>query len=298
MAEPFDVHYRAFEDIFRGTGDLIKERLKVYMNYVDPLFAEEEDFSAVDLGSGRGEWLDLLSKKGVPFLTAVEPNGGMAEAIVGADIIIASSDALSHLKAAPERSVSLISAFHLVEHLENGYLIRLLAEAHRVLRPGGLLILETPNPENLTVASHSFWLDPTHVRPIPCGLLSFLVTQAGFVDRHILRLNGARPLPDLGPVGELIERVFMLSMDYGIVAQKQPEVNGFTISEIAPPGSAQSPTDWMELRLLAEKADGHANTIEQTLGAQRQLLQTLIERVDAQDRVISDLLSLSQIDRN
>jgi O-antigen chain-terminating methyltransferase len=39
--------------------------------------------------------------------------------------------------------------------------------------PGGLLILETPNPENLVVGACTFWYDPTHIRPLPPAMMRF-----------------------------------------------------------------------------------------------------------------------------
>ena len=77
----------------------------------------------------------------------------------------------------------------MVEHLPFALVRQLVAEAHRVLLPGGLLIMETPNPENLNVATRTFWLDPTHVRPLPSELLEFAASYVGLEPVSILRLN-------------------------------------------------------------------------------------------------------------
>ena len=77
-------------------------------------------------------------------------------------------------------SLTVVSAFHVVEHIPFETLRQLVDEAYRVLKPGGLLILETPNSENLVVGTSSFYLDPTHQRPLPAQLLTFVVEYAGF----------------------------------------------------------------------------------------------------------------------
>ena len=95
---------------------------------------------------------------------------------------------------------AVVSAFHLVEHVPIDYLIDLLNECYRVLAETGLLILETPNPENLTVGTWSFHMDPTHNKPLPPLLLEFLVQNAGFEDTAIVRLNGSDPKAEEGPL--------------------------------------------------------------------------------------------------
>ena len=89
----------------------------------------------------------------------------------------------------PAASRSAVTAFHVVEHLGFEVLVDFLDEALRVLMPGGMLILETPNPENLRVGANSFYNDPTHRNPIPPETLRFLVHQRGFAEAEILRLH-------------------------------------------------------------------------------------------------------------
>jgi O-antigen chain-terminating methyltransferase len=94
-----------------------------------------------------------------------------------------------------------------------------VAQALRVLKPGGLLIMETPNPENLVVATRNFYLDPTHQRPIPSPLLAFVAEHAGFARVKTLRLQESNELVNRGDIA--LQDVFAgASPDYAVVAQK------------------------------------------------------------------------------
>ena len=92
-----------------------------------------------------------------------------------------------------------VSAFHVIEHLSLEDMLRLIDEARRTLMPGGLLLLETPNPENLKVGALTFHYDPTHHRPVPPLLLEYLVASRGFDDVEVMRLH---PYPDSSLVHE------------------------------------------------------------------------------------------------
>jgi O-antigen chain-terminating methyltransferase len=113
----------------------------------------------------------------------------------------------------------LVTAFHVVEHLPFSRVHTLVKEALRVLQPGGLLILETPNPENPGVGAHTFYLDPTHEKPLPPDLLAFLPEHCGFRQTRILRLQEPAGLADT-PCPSLNDVLFNASPDYAVVARK------------------------------------------------------------------------------
>ena len=50
------------------------------------------------------------------------------------------------------------------------------------LGPGGVLVIETPNPASLVVLGNSYVMDPTHVWPLHPALTTFLCERAGFRD--------------------------------------------------------------------------------------------------------------------
>jgi len=216
MSDPF---YRAFEDRFRGSRLLIKERLKVYAPFLARLKESFVEAKAVDLGCGRGEWLELLQESGF-YAQGIDLDEDMLAACTEVALDVRKGDAITFLKDLPAETYSLVSAFHLVEHISFSQLRELVSEAHRVLRPGGLLIMETPNPENLVVGSNSFYLDPTHQRPIPPALLNFIPEYVGFNRTKILRLQETFNISgDAAP--SLMVVLGGVSPDYAVVAQKQ-----------------------------------------------------------------------------
>ncbi|HEV7817278.1 MAG TPA: class I SAM-dependent methyltransferase [Janthinobacterium sp.] len=214
MSESF---YRAFEDRYRGSREVIKARLRAYAGFIAPL-AADTPAAALDLGCGRGEWLELLGESGFAA-RGVDLDDGMLAACRERGLDVLRADALSSLRALPDASQALVSAFHLVEHIPFDAVQELIREALRVLRPGGLLIMETPNPENLTVGASSFYLDPSHERPIPPALLDFVAGFHGFARHTVVRLQEQAQLHTPAPIG-LINVLEGVSPDYAVVAQK------------------------------------------------------------------------------
>uniref|UniRef100_UPI0035CD32AC methyltransferase domain-containing protein n=1 Tax=Pseudomonas mosselii TaxID=78327 RepID=UPI0035CD32AC len=213
--------YRAFEDRYRGSRELIKERLQVYRGFIAPLQSLYSECAALDLGCGRGEWLELLQEQGFRSL-GVDLDEGMLEVCDALGLPTERCDVLEKLKALPDESQVMVSGFHIAEHLPFASLQVLVAEALRVLKPAGLLILETPNAENIVVGTNNFYLDPTHERPIPHLLLGFLTEYSGFARSKLLRLQEAAGL-DAAKDISLSTVLGGVSPDYAIVAQKQGE---------------------------------------------------------------------------
>ncbi|MBU2954464.1 class I SAM-dependent methyltransferase [Marinobacter sp. F3R08] len=219
--------YRAFEDKYRGSRESIKGRLDVYRPFVEPLLEVGGGAHAIDLGCGRGEWLELLGDIGFEAV-GVDLSSGMLEAAKSRGLKVELEDVVTYLQKQPEASASVVSGFHIAEHLPFDVLQRLIELAHRVLIPGGLLILETPNPENVTVGANSFYLDPTHERPIPPELLSFLPEYYGFCRTRVLRLQEQKWVSEGASPLRLLDVFEGVSPDYAVVAQKaaSEEVTG------------------------------------------------------------------------
>lgn len=216
MSIPF---YRAFEDRYRGSRELVRERQKVYVPFLESLKQLYPECKALDLGCGRGEWLEILAQMGFKPL-GVDLDTGMLDACHALGLPAEKGDALEMLKSLPDESLTVVSGFHIAEHIPFEDLKVLVAETLRVLKPGGLIILETPNAENLVVGTQTFYLDPTHERPIPHLLLNFLTEYSGFSRSKLLRLQESTALAEGGSV-DLMSVLHGVSPDYAIIAQKQ-----------------------------------------------------------------------------
>lgn len=210
--------YRAFEDSFRGSRSSILNRLDVYNPFVAPLAKAYPNEETFDIGCGRGEWLEKMGELGF-HATGVDLDEGMLSACHQLKLQAKSGDGIKHLKTLDAESQVVISAFHVVEHISFEEIETIFTEALRALKPGGILILETPNPENLIVATNNFYLDPSHLRPIPSDLLLFLGQFFGFERTKVLRLQESldafsRNTPSL------LNVLGSASPDYAVVAQK------------------------------------------------------------------------------
>ena len=112
-------------------------------------------------------------------------------------------------------------AFQVVEHWPASSTFRFLAEARRAIAPGGVVIVETVNTDSLA-AMNAFYLDPTHVRPVPPQALEFLCDAAGFRDLTVEFLS---PLPAGMRLHELSENDARLNavlfgpQDYAVIGR-------------------------------------------------------------------------------
>ena len=213
--------YQAFEEKYRGSADEIKSRLRIYFPFIQPLVTLFEDASAVDLGCGRGEWLELLKELSID-LQGVDIDENMLKLCKEKGLNVKKYEAISFLKSLPAASQVIVSGFHIIEHIDFSQLQLLVEEALRVLKQGGLLILETPNPENIIVGTSGFYLDPTHTKPIPPLLLSFLPEYYGFYKIKILRLQDSVFLMKNKEI-TLLDVLNGVSLDYAVIAQKAGE---------------------------------------------------------------------------
>ena len=210
--------YKAFEDRFRGSRELILSRLQVYTPFLVTLKEIYPNANALDLGCGRGEWLQVLEEHKIQAY-GIDIDEQMLEVARELHLHVEKADALTYLRSLPSKSVSVISGFHIVEHLPFDILQELVIEIKRVLMPAGLLIFETPNPENLKVASSYFYIDPTHIRPIPYQLLSFVIEFYGFQRINLLRLQEDPKLNQSDYKLTITDVLDGVSPDYAIVAQ-------------------------------------------------------------------------------
>jgi len=206
-----DPLYSSLEDETRGTREEVRERLRVYLPVLEQVKARLPRVSVLDLGCGRGEWLELLRNEGYTA-RGVDWNRFLVEDCRARQLEVEQGDALEHLGGVPDASVAAVTAFRLAEQLPFRKLVRLLDEITRVLETGGVAILETPNPDNVLVGARDFYRIPGRRHPIPSGTLRFLVESRGLSQVKVLPLN---PGPDL--VGD---QIFNGPQDYAVVGWK------------------------------------------------------------------------------
>jgi len=170
----------ALLEAFRGPEAEIRHRLD---HYLEALAAAGP---VLDLGCGRGELLLLLREAGVEA-AGIEGDAAVAEAARRRGLDVVQGDVLAALAALPDASRGAVTAIHLFEHLEPETLLAVLTEIRRVLRPGGLLVVESPNPHSLRVGASLYWIDPTHRRPLMPETLELYLKSCGLkVDRREL----------------------------------------------------------------------------------------------------------------
>lgn len=224
-----DALYSALEDSFRGSRELVRERVRPYLAELETASrGSPQDSLVIDIGCGRGEWLELVRNAGYQA-RGIDMNAMFVQTCRALDLDVVHGDAFDVLREMPSGSAAAITSMHLVEHLPFETMIALIDECRRVLRPGGLLILETPNPENLSVGAFSFYMDPTHRNPLPPGLLFWLTRSRGFAEVRIERLTHAREVvfpelldaeqPGAESLNQIIEQ-FRAPLDYAVIARK------------------------------------------------------------------------------
>ena len=251
--------YKAFEDKHRGSRELIKSRLNCYLPFINLIKEEYEHSQAIDLGCGRGEWLELLNEQGGFEARGVDLDRGMLDVCEQHGLQYTQQDALTCLNSLADESQALVTGFHLAEHIPFTDLQALVKQALRVLKPAGLLILETPNPENITVGTSEFYMDPTHSNPLPPHLLKFLPDYYGFQQTKIIRLQEDKTLICHSKV-TLLNVLKGVSPDYAIVAQKNAKKQ--TLGRF----KAVFEKDYgITLEFLAEKYDQEAKAKEERL---------------------------------
>ena len=216
-----DAFYVAFEDKFRGNSEEIKKRLEVYLPILKKANISTSE-PILDLGCGRGEWLQLLQENGYQA-TGIDCNRVMVAECQTQNLDVHEADAIAHLQSLPSESLAGVTGFHIIEHLPFPQLLQLFAETIRVLKPSGIAIFETPNPQNVMVGSKSFYFDPTHRNPLPSELTQFLLERTGFEPVEILPLNPGdsnAKIPGDQAITQRFNELFYGFQDYAVIGYK------------------------------------------------------------------------------
>jgi 2-polyprenyl-3-methyl-5-hydroxy-6-metoxy-1,4-benzoquinol methylase len=213
-AESVSFDYGRFAERFRGGEDYVRRNVEFYK----PYFAGREN--VLDIGCGRGEFLEMMRENGVAAqgidlsdesVAQCREKGLQAEA----------ANLFPWLTAAGEQAFDGIFSSQVVEHLDPKALPEMIRLCASRLRRGGLLALETPNPECLAIFATHFYLDPTHTRPIPHPLLAFYMEEAGLGSIEVHELSPAiETMPELAALPEEFRKKFFGGLDYAIIGRK------------------------------------------------------------------------------
>ena len=208
------VDWLKFAEKFRGSEDAIRTRQTMYVSRF------RDRAPVLDLGCGRGEMLAVFREAGIPArgvdahpdsIALCHANGLEAE----------KEDLFAYLSGLSDASLGGAICCQVVEHLPPARVPELIALVHAKLRTGGLLAIETPNPECLAIFATHFYIDPTHRHPIPPVLASFYLEEAGFGQLEIQRLSPAiQTLPALAELPEEFRKQFFGSLDYAAFGVK------------------------------------------------------------------------------
>jgi 2-polyprenyl-3-methyl-5-hydroxy-6-metoxy-1,4-benzoquinol methylase len=206
--------YARFADRFRGTEEYVRNNQRLYV----PMFQGKRN--VLDIGCGRGEFLDVMHEAGVPArgidrdeesVALCRSKGHDAEA----------ADLFTYLAGQPDRAFDGIFAAQVVEHLAPEVLPRMISLCAAKLERGGMLILETPNPECLAIFATHFYLDPTHTRPIPPSLMVFYFEEFGVGGIEVRRLSPAvESMPSVAELPSGFREAFFGGLDYAIIGRK------------------------------------------------------------------------------
>jgi len=220
-----DQFYIQFEDKFRGSETEIIEKLAIYPGLYKKLDIDFTKKPIIDIGCGRGELLRVLEDNDINAV-GVDINKAMISRARENGFKVVESDAYEYLRSQETGSVGGVVGVHIVEHIPFPQLVKLFDECYRVTTNGGMVAFETPNPENFLVGTNNFYMDPSHLHPLPPELLKFVAEHVGFTDVDILRINPYRSgqkhneLDEAHPLQDLLENRILGPLDYTVTAIK------------------------------------------------------------------------------
>jgi O-antigen chain-terminating methyltransferase len=212
MALGFD--YGRFAERFRGTEEYVKAAQQIYL----PHFRACRN--VLDIGCGRGEFLEMMQAAGIPAKGIdLDPESVATCRHKTLDAEVA--DLFVYLEKLPEASLDGIFCSQVVEHLPPERLPEMIRLCASRLQRSGVLAIETPNPECLAIFATHFYLDPTHQRPVPHPLLAFYLEEFGVGNIEVRKLSPAtESMPSLKSLPEDFREAFFGGLDYAILGKK------------------------------------------------------------------------------
>lgn len=209
---PFD--YARFAGKFRGPEEYVSGGQRIYVEYFRGCR------EVLDIGCGRGEFLELMRAAGVAA-RGVDLSAESVALCRQKGLAAETADLFAYLEALPEAALDGIFCSQVVEHLAPERLPMALKLCASRLSRGGVIAIETPNPECLAIFATHFYLDPTHTRPVPAALLAFYLEEFGLGGIEVAKLAPARDsMPSLGSLPADFREAFFGALDYAIIGRK------------------------------------------------------------------------------
>ena len=213
-------YYLQFENEFRGEREEISKKFAIYNSLIDLTIKSNTKPNLIDIGCGRGEslenWRNLFDD-----YVGIESDKSMVDFCRKLNLNVLEKDALNALKGFSDNSVSIITIFHVIEHLSNNYLYELLDQCYRVLSKNGVLIMETPSIDNILVSTKFFYIDNTHINHINPDGLSFTLKNIGFAEVKDFYIHPG-PLINASPI-KLTRILNGVAQDVCFIASKTKE---------------------------------------------------------------------------
>jgi 2-polyprenyl-3-methyl-5-hydroxy-6-metoxy-1,4-benzoquinol methylase len=206
--------YSRFAERFRGTDEQVRRNMEFYR----PVFAGLD--RVLDIGCGRGEFLEVMREAGVPARgidLSPESIAQCHDKGLAAEV----ADLFTYLAAQPDGGFDGILSSQVVEHLPPERVPEMIRLCGAKLRRGGVLAIETPNPECLAIFATYFYLDPTHTRPMPHQYLQFCMEEAGLTAIEVHKLAPAiDTMPELASLPADFRERFFGGLDYAIIGRR------------------------------------------------------------------------------
>lgn len=217
-----DEFYLNFENNFRGSEKDIKEKVVFYAELLKRSSINYDKYPIIDVGCGRGELLSILHQYSLHTI-GIDINHEMVATAKKRGLEARQADAIDFLSRSQPGKYGAITGMQLIEHIPFEELFLFFKACYRALVEEGLAVFETPNPENLNVGTYSFYMDPSHLHPLPPPLTKYALESVGFKDVEILYRNEAkkrRKKYDDPMLQELSNRLYG-PLDYAVVGYKR-----------------------------------------------------------------------------
>jgi 2-polyprenyl-3-methyl-5-hydroxy-6-metoxy-1,4-benzoquinol methylase len=211
---PLLFDYGKFAEKFRGPEEYVKAGQRLYL----PHFAGRRN--VLDIGCGRGEFLEMMREEGIPA-RGIDLSEEAVATCRHKGLDAQTADLFEYLDSLPEGSLDGIFCSQVVEHLPPERLPEMIQLCSSRLQREGAIAIETPNPECLAIFAAHFYLDPTHTRPVPPPLLAFYMEEFGIGRIEVKRLSPAvESMPSLASLPEEFREKFFGSLDYAVLGKK------------------------------------------------------------------------------